>query len=97
MTDEKTPPTGTSTGGDEQAPNIERAASQGQLRMPHEHDPAGEGHMFTPDQNWPPARQDGPAGEESTSEGETTPAGPKGTVNTRGDVVSRDREEDMRT
>lgn len=34
-------------------PQPRRTVDPAYLRMPEEHDPAGEGHMFTPGPDWP--------------------------------------------
>lgn len=41
-----------------------------ELAMPQEDDPAGDGHMFTPGPDWPPARLKSASDEKDMTRGE---------------------------
>lgn len=45
----------------------------GSLAMPTDDDPAGDGHMFSPGPDWPPARPDAAGGEGDTANDASEP------------------------
>lgn len=67
MEQEQDVPSGEARHDERPHPGAGQAVGSG-LAMPEEDDPAGEGHMFTPGPDWPPARPDADTGEGSRND-----------------------------